>query len=181
MEIANTEEENPHIFWKTCGIFIRFSGMMLLMIILQVTKKYALPFFWKTHFWKNHREEVKLTLSLSPTFFRIKRDAANKQEKLVDWHKEVAKNCCVVQCWIIPYLDGKKKEIIASIWRLYYRIDLFCCLVKFLFLFWVLNYVDSNFFWSNLELLQPKNPTFKLIGTLWKLLHVSWLVKSLNK
>ena len=38
MKIANIVKESLHIFWKTCGISMKFSGMMWLMIILKVKK-----------------------------------------------------------------------------------------------------------------------------------------------
>ena len=38
MKIANIVKESLHIFWTTCGISMKFSGMMWLMIILKVTK-----------------------------------------------------------------------------------------------------------------------------------------------
>ena len=38
MKLANFVKESLHIFWTTCGISMKFSGMMWLMIILKVTK-----------------------------------------------------------------------------------------------------------------------------------------------
>ena len=38
MKITNNDREIPHIFWKTCGTSMKFSGKMLLMIVLKVTK-----------------------------------------------------------------------------------------------------------------------------------------------
>ena len=38
MKIANIDRESFHIFWKTSGISMKFSGKMWLMIILKVIK-----------------------------------------------------------------------------------------------------------------------------------------------
>ena len=38
MKLANFVKENLHIFWTTCGISMKFSGMMWLMMISKVTK-----------------------------------------------------------------------------------------------------------------------------------------------
>ena len=39
MKLAHIVEESLHIFWTTCGISMKFSGMMWLMIIVKVTQK----------------------------------------------------------------------------------------------------------------------------------------------
>ena len=39
IKLANIDDKNLHIFWKTWAISIKSSGKMCLMIILKVTKK----------------------------------------------------------------------------------------------------------------------------------------------
>ena len=50
---------------------MKFSGKMWLMIILKVTKKHALHFFWKTHFLQNHRGRSNWP---TPAFLGSKKD-----------------------------------------------------------------------------------------------------------
>ena len=43
-EIVNTSKENLHIFQTICGISMEFSGKVIHMITLKVTKKQGLTF-----------------------------------------------------------------------------------------------------------------------------------------
>ena len=51
MKIVNIEEENLHIFWTTW--VTKFSGKMLLIIILKVTKNWGFTLFLQNAFLEN--------------------------------------------------------------------------------------------------------------------------------
>ena len=59
MKIANTDGEILHIFWKTWGVSMKFSGKMWPIIILKITKNQG------------------FTLSLEDTFFEEPRGESN--------------------------------------------------------------------------------------------------------
>ena len=75
MKIVNIEGVNLHIFWKTWGNTIKFSGKTWLIIISKVTKKQGFTFSLENKFLEKiwpHREGSNW---FSLAFFRVKQCA----------------------------------------------------------------------------------------------------------